>query len=206
MGNFAMADKNSLSERERGLETEYFRKKEQELIEKMRRRTALAEDRKQMAEATGVADTEVLEALQELGYTAMTIKLMPIVPLVQVAWAEGGVTAKERKLLIEIAEARGITPDTPAYDQMLGWLDREPPQEFYDNTLRGLRLLLHAIPDDLRDASRQSLVEYCAQIAEVSGGILGFGKVSDEERSLIARIATEIGRSREAAVKTLIEE
>jgi hypothetical protein len=201
-----MADKNTLSERERGLETEYFRKKEQELIEKMRRRTSLAEDRRQMAEATGVADQEVLEALQELGYTAMTIRLMPIVPLVQVAWAEGGVSANERKLLLEIAEARGITPDTPAYDQLIGWLEREPPQEFYDNTLRGLRILLHAIPDDLREESRRSLVEYCAQIAEVSGGILGFGKISDDERKLIARIATEIGQTRKAAVKKVIEE
>jgi hypothetical protein len=200
-----MPDKNSLSERERGLETEYFRKKEQELIEKMRRRTALAEDREQMAEATGVADFEALEALQELGYTAMTVRLMPLVPLVQVAWAEGGVTAKERKLLLETAEARGITPGTPAYDQLLGWLEHEPPEEFYENTLRGLRILLHAIPDDLREAGRESLVEYCTQIAEVSGGILGFGKVSDEERELIARIATEIGESRGAAVKTVIE-
>jgi len=201
-----MPDKNTLSERQRGLETEYFRKKEQELIERMRRRTALAEDREQMAEATGVADYEALEALQELGYTAMTIRLMPIVPLVQVAWAEGGVTAKERKLLLEIAEARGITSGTPAYDQLLGWLEQEPPEEFYENTLRGLRILLHAIPDDLREASRESLVEYCTQIAEVSGGILGFGKVAPDERELIARIATEIGENREAAVKTLIEE
>ncbi|MBO0798817.1 MAG: hypothetical protein J2P31_08325 [Blastocatellia bacterium] len=201
-----MADKNTLSERQRGLETEYFRKKERELIEKMRLRSALAEDREQMAEATGVADYEVLEALQELGYTAMTIRLMPIVPLVQVAWAEGGVTEKERKLLLEIAEAREITPGTPAHDQLLEWLEHEPPEEFYDNTLRGLRLLLHAIPDDLREAGRESLVEYCMQIAEVSGGILGFGKVSSDERELIARIATEIGESREAAVKSLIDE
>jgi len=201
-----MAEKNSLSERQRGIETEYFRKKEAELIEKMRRRTALAEDREQMAEATGVADYEALEALQELGYTAATIRLMPIVPLVQVAWAEGGVTAKERKLLLEIAEARGIEPDTPAHDELIGWLEQEPPQEFYENTLRGLRILLHAIPDDLREASRESLVEYCTQIAEVSGGILGFGKVSGDERELIARIATEIGESRESAVKSVIDD
>lgn len=201
-----MSDKNSLSERERGLETEYFRKKERDLIERMRRRTALAEDREQMAEATGVADYEALEALQELGYTAATIRLMPIVPLVQVAWAEGGVTEKERKLLLEIAEARGIETETPAHDQLIGWLEREPPQEFYENTLRGLRILLQAIPDDLREAGRESLVEYCTQIAEVSGGILGFGRISKDERDLIARIAAEIGESREAAVKSLIEE
>ncbi|MBO0721005.1 MAG: TerB family tellurite resistance protein [Blastocatellia bacterium] len=201
-----MADKNSLTERERRRGRENSPQKERELIEKMRRRAALAEDREQMAEATGVADYEVLEALQELGYTAMTIRLMPIVPLVQVAWAEGGVTPKERKLLLEIAEAREILPSTPAHDQLLEWLEHEPPQEFYDDTLHGLHLLLHAIPDDLREASRESLVEYCMQIAEVSGGILGFGRVSSDERELIARIATEIGESREAAVKSLIDE
>ncbi len=200
-----MSDKNTLSDRQRGLETEYFRKKEQELIEKMRRRTALDEDRRQMAEATGVADQEVLEALQELGYTASTIKLMPIVPLVQVAWAEGGVSADERRLIFEIAQARGITPDTPEYEQLAGWLAKQPSEEFYEKALQGLQLLIQSIPDDLRAASRQSLVEYCAQIAEVSGGILGFGKVSDEERRLIARIATEIGQTRKEAVKKVID-
>lgn len=199
-----MSDENTLSKRGRGLETEYFQKKERELIEKMRYRVTLEEDRRLMSEATGVVDEEVLEALQELGYSADTVQLMPLVPLVQVAWAEGGVTEKERHLILEIAEARGITEETAAYNQLIELLDVEPPQDFYDNTLRGLRYLLEAVPDDLRAEGRQSLVEYCTQIAEVSGGILGFGKISDEERLLIARIATEIGQSRTAAVKKVI--
>ncbi len=200
-----MSDKNIFSDRERAIESEYFHKKEQELIQKMRQRAALEEDRRQMAEMTGVADEEVLQVLQELGYSAEIVSLMPIVPLVQVAWAEGGVSPKERESILEIAAARGINPGTPAYQKLTGWLDQEPPREFYDNTLRALRYLTEAVPADMREQSRQSLVEYCTQIAEVSGGILGFGKVSESERQLIARIATEIGESREAAVKKVVE-
>ncbi len=200
-----MSNKNIFSERERGIENEYFHKKERELLEKMRSRRALEEDREQMAEAIGVADEEVLELLQDLGYSAETVKLMPIVPLIQVAWAENGVSKKEREMILEIAAARDIMPGTPAYDELIGLLEQEPPQEFYERALRGLRYLLEAIPEDLRAESRQSLVEYSTQIAEVSGGILGFKKISDEERQLIAEIATEIGQTRPAAVKKVIE-
>lgn len=200
-----MPYKNIFEEREHALENEYFHKKEQELIAKMREKVAREEERHQMAETIGVADQEVLEALQELGYTTATVRLLYLVPLVQIAWAEGGVSEEERTQILEFAAARGITPDTAAYDQLLEWLKQEPPQEFYDNTLRAVRYVIEALPEQQRTESRQSLVEYCTQIAEISGGILGFGKISDEERLLIARIATEIGQTRSDAVKRVIE-
>lgn len=200
-----MSPKNIFEERERGLENEYFHKKEMELIEKMRAKAAREEDQKQMQETTGVADREVLEALQDLGYTSDTIRLLSIVPLLQIAWAEGGVTDDERKMILEIASSRGIAEDTKAYQQMMQWLENEPPQEFFDNTLRAVSYMIEALPEDQRQSSRQNLVEYCTQVAEVSGGILGFRKISDEERLLIARIATEIGQNRPAAVKQLLE-
>lgn len=200
-----MSDKNIFLERERGLEAEYFHKREQELIARMRERVAREEERLHMAEAIGVADEEVLEALQDLGYTADTVRLLSLLPLVQVAWAEGGVSEAERKMIFEIAETRGITLETTAYQKLSEWLTVEPPPEFFDNTLRAIRYMVEALPESQRAVSRQSLVEYCTKIAEVSGGILGFGKISDEERMAIARIATEIGQNREAAVKRVIE-
>jgi hypothetical protein len=200
-----MSDKNIFSERERGMETEYFQKREQELIAKMRERVAREQERQQMAEAIGVADEEVLEALQDLGYTADTVKLLSVIPLVQVAWAEGGVSASERKLIYEVAATRGVTEGTTAYEKLNEWLAAEPPQAFFDNSLRAISYLFESLPEDQRAASRQSLVEYCTKIAEVSGGILGFGKFSDEERMTIARIASEIGQNRQTAVKAVIE-
>ncbi|HMV48592.1 MAG TPA: hypothetical protein PLD20_30155 [Blastocatellia bacterium] len=199
-----MSDKDIFSERERGMETEYFLKREQELIAKMRERVAREEERRQMAEAIGVADEEVLEALQDLGYHADTVKLLSVIPLVQVAWAEGGVSDAERELIYEVAAARGITEGTTAYDKLNEWLASEPPQAFFENSLRAVNYLFESLPEDQRALSRQSLVEYCTQIAEVSGGILGFRKISDEERMAIARIASEIGQSRPNAVKQVI--
>ncbi|HMX29470.1 MAG TPA: hypothetical protein PKC13_28045, partial [Blastocatellia bacterium] len=83
-------------------------------------------------------------------------------------------------------------------------LASEPPQAFFENSLRAVNYLFESLPEDQRALSRQSLVEYCTQIAEVSGGILGFRKISDEERMAIARIASEIGQSRPNAVKQVI--
>ncbi len=191
-----MPDKNIFDERERGLETEYFRKKESELIEKIRARTAKEAELKNLAEATGVVDQDVLEALQDLGYSPDTVMLLYLAPLVQVAWAEGGVSDEERESILEIAKARGITKETTAYRKLSGWLDQAPPEEFYKNTLRAVHYLIESLPEDHRQSTRQDLVEYCTKIAEISGGILGFGKISDEERLLIARIATEIGNKK----------
>lgn len=200
-----MSDKNIFSERERGIEAEYFLKKEQELIAKMRERVAREEERLHMAEALGVADEEVLEALQELGYTADTVKLLSIMPLVQVAWAEGGVSDAERKLIFEVAQSRSVIEGTTAHKQLAEWLTVEPPQQLFDNALRAIGYIFEALPEEQRASSRQNLVEYCTKIAEVSGGILGFGKISDEERMAIARIASEIGQNRQTSVKQLIE-
>ncbi len=200
-----MAAKNIFEERERGLENEYFHKKEQELIEKMRAKVAHEEELNQMKEATGVADQEALEALQDLGYTSDTVRLLSIVPLLQVAWAEGGVTDDERKMILEIAQTRGVNEGDPAYEQLIQWMEKEPPQEFFDNTLRAVHYMIEALPEDQRQSSRQSLVEYCTQIADVSGGLLGFRKISGDERLLIARIAMQIGQNRPAAVKQALE-
>lgn len=65
-----MSDANILSDLRKAKEEEYFHKKEKELIEKMRRR-ALKEQ--ELSEFFLVEDVEILDALQELGYSRDTI-------------------------------------------------------------------------------------------------------------------------------------
>ncbi len=201
-----MAEKDKFAQREHWLEEEYFGRKNQELIEKMRERRAREADRQKMAEIMGIDDQEVLEALQDLGYTSETIQLLHIVPLVEIAWAEGGVADREREMIYEIAESRGILPDTAAYEMLTHWLEEKPSGRFFENTLRAIRLVLDLLPQDQRDASRRDLISYCSQIATaVTSGIFGRGGINDEERALIAHIATEIGQGRDAAVRKVIE-
>src|SRR5688500_5654299 len=113
-----VTDKDAFKERGRALEEEYFRRKEQELIAKMREKAAAETARQELGARTGVADAQLLADLQDLGYTADTISLLHVVPLVQMTWADGSVSMRERDLIIEAARARGIESGSPADQQL----------------------------------------------------------------------------------------
>ncbi|MGH9764358.1 MAG: hypothetical protein ACREDR_48795 [Blastocatellia bacterium] len=191
-GTAAYPEGRAFADRERALEDEYFHRKEQELIEKLHRRARLDAERKKMAEALGFANLEILDHLQEMGYRSDTIALLFLVPLVQVAWAEGVVTKRERELVLKVAASRGIQESSPAYRQLVGWLDQRPSEEFFEDTLRVISALLAEEPAARSQNDQRDLVSYCTQIAKVSGGILGIGAISSDERTVIEHIVREL--------------
>jgi hypothetical protein len=193
-----VTDRDAFAERGRSLEEEYFHRKEREVIEKMRVRAAADEQRRRLGQETGVANDEVLHDLQDLGYTPETVMLLHLVPLIQIAWAEGGVTQKERDLIVKAARSRGITAGSPADQQLDLWLAQRPSGELFEKTLRAIRTILQAQPDDARAASEKDLLSLASAIATASGGIVGFRAVSDEERQILAHISEELKKSGKA--------
>ena len=187
-----MSDRDAFADRGRALEEEYFRRREQELIAKLRQRAQADATTQQLGEQAGVTDAEILQDLQELGYTPETVTLLYLVPLVQMAWAEGGVSDRERTLIVEAARARGIEADTPADAQLAEWLTTRPSEKLFEQTLRAIRAILESRPETEREASRSDLLSYSTAIAEASGGVLGLRSVSPEERVLLARISSEL--------------
>jgi tellurite resistance protein len=182
-------------DRRRALEDQYFRKREQEIREKLQRRHAQEATRQRMAERTGVADEEILRDLETLGYAPETVMLLHLVPLVQLAWAEGIVDDRERALIIEAARSRGIDEGSAADRQLTDWLKTRPSDDFFEGTLRAIGTILHLRPADERDAAERDLLSYSTAIASASGGILGFGKISPQERAVLARISNELERA-----------
>ncbi len=186
---------DSLKNRGKGLEDEYFRRQERELIEKLRQKSEEAAKRKQLSERTGVADEEVLGDLRALGYTPETVSLLHLVPLVQMAWAEGDVSSGERELIVKAARSHGVAAGSDADRQLQTWLAARPSPEFFEKNLRAIRVMLAAQPDAARASSEQDLLSYLTSIASASGGILGFGKVNDEEKKLLEQITAELQRA-----------
>lgn len=193
-----MTDRDAFAERGRSLEEEYFHRKEREVIEKMRVRAAAEEQRRRMGEQAGVADEEVLRDLQDLGYTPETVMLLHLVPLIQTAWAEGGVSEKERELILKAARSRGIDAGSPCDQQLTMWLSQRPSDAFFEKTLRAIRTILEAQPADAREASQKDLLSLATAIASASGGIVGFRAVSDEERQILAHISEELKKTGKA--------
>ena len=171
-----MADNELFGDRRRVQEDEYFRRQEQELIAKLQQRGREEAARKGMKEVTGVADDEILQDLLALGYTPETVMLLHLVPLVQMAWAEGDVSDGERSLIIEAARARGIEKDSPADRQLAQWLASRPTDDLFEKTLRAVNAILESRSPEERNASQKDLLSRLTAIASASGGILGFGK------------------------------
>ena len=191
-----MVDYDSIHERGRALEEEYFRKKNRELIEKMRAESGRDEARRGMAAAVGVTDPEMLQQLQNLGFTPDTVGLLPLVPVVQMAWVDGNVSDAERAAIMKIARARGVADGSAAFRQLTAWLTDRPAAGVFEGATRLIRAMIDAPAADTQKISADDLVAYCETIASASGGLLGINKISSEERALLASLAGELKKRR----------
>jgi hypothetical protein len=190
-----MPDENPLGDRGRALEEDYFRKKDRELLDKMRQASATEAARRELSEKSGLQDPQMLEELQALGFTPETVVLLPLVPLVQMAWAEGGVSDAERKLILQLARTRGIEEGGAADRQLAAWLSSRPDPQSFSNASRLIRAMLDSAPPGVGRLTADELVSYSEQIAAASGGIFGINRVSSEERALLNSIARDLARS-----------
>jgi len=188
-----MTDKDAIADRGRAIEDEYFYKKDQELIKKMKRAATAARTREEIGKRTGLTDPDMLQELETLGFTPETVVLLPLVPVVQVAWAEGGVTPEERRLVVELARARGVERGGAADRQLSDWLDRRPAQEVFAHAARLIRALL-ATPEH-GDLTVDDIVQQCEAVADASGGLLNLnliGRVSAEEREILRTLVAQL--------------
>jgi hypothetical protein len=191
-----MQENDAFADRGRALENEYIRRKERELMEKLRRHSESQSKGRELAASVGIDNPEILHDLAELGYTRETIMLLYLVPLVHVAWSDGSVSGRERSLILETAASRGVEQGTLAYQTLTDWLDVRPTEKFFLKTLHLIGLLLQELPQKDQRITATDLVSYSTRVAEAHGGLLsaiGLGsKISGEERRLLERIATEL--------------
>ena len=186
-----MANPDGITDDVRKREEEYFRQRDRELIERMRQTAVASQARQELESATGIHDASLIEELQALGFTPQTIALLPLVPVVQVAWAEGGVSGAERTMILNLARSRGITDGSPAERQLTEWLDQRPSDDTFRKASRLIGAMLDT-PSAGMTVNADDLLSYCEQIAAASGGIFGIGKVSAEERTALEQIARQL--------------
>src|SRR4029450_3731433 len=100
-----------LRDRGRSLEDEFFRREDKRLTERLNELRAAEATREALGKASGITKPAGLEKLRALGIRAETAAALSIVPLVEVAWADGALDAKERRVVVERA---GIDRDSTA--------------------------------------------------------------------------------------------
>lgn len=187
-----MAEGDFLDDRRRASEEDYFRKKDRELVEKMRKAAAADRAQGELSAKSGLHDPAMIAELGALGFTPDTISVLPLVPIVQMAWAEGGITPAERTLLVKLARERGIAEGSAADRQLSDWMARQPSADVFARATRLIRAMLDTGSGEAGTMSADDVIKYSESVAAASGGILGIGRISSEERETLAKIVAAL--------------
>lgn len=145
--------------------------------------------RSAIANAVGTSDETIVDRIEALGLSGDSVRVLDVLPLVHVAWADGRVQKGERAAVLAILERRGIPANSDACLLVEGLLERRPSETFFAESLSLIRDLAARSGEETAD-----LVDLCARVAESSGGLFGFGgRTSDDERALIGEVAKALG-------------
>jgi hypothetical protein len=177
-------------DRERANEAHYFRHEEAKLLESLRAKAPLDEIAKALGEKLRVDNPELLQHVKDLGLTPENAHALFVAPLIQVAWAEGKITPAELDTVLKLVVARGVAPNTPAYDLLVEWLQERPSDAVFDTAVELIKYGFDVLPPAEREDRIKKIVEACHEVAAASGGglaaMLGLGSsVSNIEASLL---------------------
>lgn len=184
-----MVSTDMFARRARALEDEFFRRIDQELIRKLRERQETERGRERLRQATGITEPSVLSEILSAGVHAEALVALTLVPLVQVAWSDRRVDAREREEVLEAAEARGVRTGSPCYQILDDWLRHKPEDKLYAawrNYVVELKKVLG--PEDYLQL-RDDVSRRARQVARETGGVLGIGSISDSEADVLTSVA-----------------
>ncbi|MBK7393191.1 MAG: hypothetical protein IPI64_07805 [Chloracidobacterium sp.] len=139
---------------------------------------------------------QVIAKGSELGYQPDKLALRFLVPLIQVAWAEGHVQATEQKTILSFAGNLRVNAKHAGYDQLLSWFEERPTDHFFESSIDDLRELLDDITADQAAPLRSILRFGCVEVAQAAGdiGLLrGRSNIRREEIAQLQHIGERLG-------------
>lgn len=181
-----------LADRKKSLEESFFAKESARLAARLRAKREKAAGAEDLAQTSGLADAELLGKLTELGIASDTWAALSMIPLVEVAWADGQADAKERQAVLSGAEAGGVEKGSPSYRLLESWLETRPEARLLEAWGEYMVALCAQLGESERRALKAEVLGRARAVAAASGGILGLGeKVSPNE----AAVLSELGKA-----------
>jgi hypothetical protein len=174
--------------RGKDLEEAFFAKENQRLLEKLRQQAAQREKRDTLAKATGIKSDEVLDLLVQLDVNVERAAAFTLIPVVQVAWADGTVQAEERKAILDAAVGQGLSSGSLAYELIQSWLERPPDPRFLRIWKEYSAALCAKMTPEQRKTLKTDLLDRARTVAGANGGLLGIGAVSKAEKAVLAEM------------------
>ncbi|HMP78990.1 MAG TPA: hypothetical protein PKD54_06025 [Pirellulaceae bacterium] len=179
---------DSFEERGKALEEHFFRQKNQELLEKLRRELDAKEQVEALSHVSGITDSETLELLVENGISAETLVCVSLIPLIEVAWADGSVQPEERKAILAAAQQTHIVPDSASFALLEHWMTQRPTSELLESWHHYMRSVKSKLNETSFNQMKTNILKRAYEIADAAGGFLGIGRVSLSEKRVLSKL------------------
>lgn len=177
---------DSVNERGNLMESLFFKRQDEELLQRLRDQRKDQELRDQLVDVSGLKDTAALDALIHVGVTADSLTALSMIPLVAVAWADREVQDKEKAAILSAADSAGIAKDSPASELLAAWLNERPEGELLDAWKSYIAAVKEKADATAFGQLKTKVLATAQTIAESAGGILGFGnKTSEAEKKVL---------------------
>ena len=178
-----------LGDRKKALEESFFAKQNAELAAKLRAERHKKEAKAALAEASNIRDDALLDRLVDLELGADTWTALSLIPLVEVAWADGVLDPKERGAILEAAVAVRVMPGKPAFELLETWLSARPEAELLATWAEYIVGLCNHLDDSATELLKEEILGGARRVGEAAGGFFGFGKkISDAEQTVIDQL------------------
>lgn len=133
--------------------------------------------------------------LKELKVPREAYRVVSLLPLAYVAWADGKIQKAERDLIMRIAKERGLL-DHGGAEALERWLSEPPSKTQLKKDLGVLNELARnerLMGDELGADQVQLLLAWCQDVADAAGGMLGLVPARREpEQAALKSIAAAL--------------
>ena len=181
----AMADP-SLQDQRNALEDAFYREDTEDFRVQLELRRQEESALEGLAGASGISNETVLRRLAGLGIRADTLAALTLIPLIEVAWADGKMDAREREAVLSAAESTGIPKESPSYGLLRIWIEDQPAPDLVEAWSEFIGTLCAELSEEQTDHLRRNILGRARDVAEAAGGFLGLGsKISKEERAAL---------------------
>jgi hypothetical protein len=173
----------------RTLEEAFFSQQDKALVQKLSDLRKLAESKEALASVSGIREDAVLEKLVSLGIKPEIVAALTVVPLVEVAWADGRVDEKERDAVLYAASSHGIHGDSVQGALIERWLEHKPEPALLEAWRHYIQGLCAKLSPEQRQHFKTEFLHGTRAIAESARGLLGLGRaVSPAEKRVLEQL------------------
>ncbi len=180
---------DAFENRRKSFEAEYFGRKDAQLVDKLKAVFHRQIDKESVRKATRIQNERLLDNLVALNLSGDLMAAFNLLPLVELAWADGTVDDREVRAILAAAEQEGLVADSKALKLIEFALMHGPNPEAREVWYHYANELKSTLTAKELTEFREDLLGHARSIAATSGGFMNIAfTISPNEKRILDQI------------------